>query len=232
VIKSIVETLYILSGETKDDFCNRVIVKPVKYDISNVKRIYPYFSSFDEAAKYFHGVFPQVLNSEMLIVADSERLKTGICTFIRSTYKLQPQNQITGFYEEPQDFILHSRYQMIFTTERDVYRVFHYLHHENELRVSNYKNILRFGQEPYFLNNNDKLYLAQPVLLGEKARALTIVRRWLAYGINSGYYTHIDDKVGDLTTEIPEIVQYDNNKLILTSSIIKQNDQYIAILEL
>lgn len=232
VIKSYVQTLFVLSKESKQEFIRRIkVVEGTEYDISDVDRLYPYFGSFRRALKYFSRAFPALFDDEGHIIADSERLAMGISTFVRSLYDMSQHNVVSQFYHEPVDFAMHNRYQVVFMNVADLYRFFGHLHEERRRRAPiDPDHMLHFGTEPYVIRSFGALFMVQPVILGELARALTVVHTWIRYGIDPGFYVHIEE--GSTDIEVPVIEDYGAGTVLTTNCVVRFDEQYLAVLAL
>jgi len=241
IMKAVIGVLLVLSKETKSQFSDRIVVDAsTKYDVMDVPRIFPYFSSLNEALEYFRQHTPSLIpvssTGQWRVVADSDKLAMGMKTFVRSNYATSISNHIADYYHDPSDFTMWTRYQTIFNDESVVRRFFNYIHSEDQLKHNKLhispQSPLRIGQEPYVITNANKHYLAQSVLAGDKLRALMVARTWTAYKINLGFYAVSTITSDNANIEIPVIESYDDTVLLSGTTVARVGDQYMALLQL
>jgi hypothetical protein len=222
IIKTYVKTLFMLAHQPKQEFVNRIIVdENVEYDVTKVTRTFPIFQQEGDAIAYFSSTFPSLFRNKN-IVANSRRLQVGIQTLVRNIYDTDTVNVIEEYYKESQDFISH-KLQLIMFGEKEAYRILDYVYTNRQSRETKF----HAGQEPYLFKIGNTTFLVQSVILGDKLRALTVANTWIIYGINSGYYTHID---ADIKEVIPVVENFSINSTITKTSIVNFQGQYIALL--
>lgn len=203
----------------------------IYYDSSKMNRIYPYFKSFEEAFHYFNRMMPSLFSTDdpktFSFVADSERTRMGFQTTIRSVFQLNIPNYIEGYYVTAQDFTKYHRNQMILLDTNSMYSIMAYMQQRNN-HLPDDALIHPMAQEPYLISNNGRIFVAQNVLLGDKARAMTVVDDWKNTRINGGFFTLARDP--STLIDIVDVGEYNPNVYVPNSAITRIGNKYMALL--
>ena len=224
--------LFLLSGQTVDDFANNYMIvgtdtdvdSSTVYDLSSLPQHFPKFDESDldrvmeEAILYLSRACPTLILDNRLKVY-SEKFFTGIIYFLQEYEKTV----------KPEKRVLPERVERLFQNESDFQITNHValFIHEKEFvdwlqtiregtvgkvkTATENRNLIRkqldisFAsfKEPYiFTDSNEKIYLIQNVVFGDRLRALNVAKNWQDFSVNLGYST------GPLTETLPPYLIY------------------------
>lgn len=204
----IMKRLYVKSGLTPDDFMDRhtTIIPGARLDVAGGDRYVPVDanSSFSLLLGHFKRTFPKLFEGDK-IVADSEKTWTNVYIRLERYQKIREEQKVllgasarvdkfppflSATFETVDDFIRHTRNEMIFMSPERIKLEISIAQESNLLLVTEINGALKNNYAPFFyLHESTSLFLVQNVKYGDKRRAQTVAKFWKQNNINTGFMT-------------------------------------------
>jgi len=204
----IMKRLYVKSGLNLDDFMDQYteIVPGAQLDVADGDRYVPVSanSSFPKLLQHFKKVFPKLFFGDK-VVADSEKTWTNIYIRLERYQKIREEQRLllgvsarvdkfppflSATFETVDDFIRHTRNEMIFMSPERLRLEMSIAQESNLLLVTEINGALKNNYAPFFyLHESTSLFIIQNVKYGDKRRAQTVSKFWKQNNINTGFMT-------------------------------------------